>query len=128
MLRNTMTDIAELANTDAVADLWRGICWLCRWLFVNECATATTLLSMSFSINTIFTGLSLTRFNISHCLGIIILPDKIHIGYPPSTLTVTDYKRFFIMSRCNGEPLISDLVNYFFLLFYHGCDNLQSLR
>ena len=60
-----MFDIAVLANTDAVAHLWHGIHRFCKWLFVDECTTATTLLSMSFSINTIFTGLSLTRFNIS---------------------------------------------------------------
>ena len=35
-----------------------------RWLFLDECETATTLLSMSFAINSIFTGLSFSSFNI----------------------------------------------------------------
>lgn len=58
------TSVILSALMDAVAWLWRGILLPFRWLFISECATATSLLSLSFAINSIFTGLSLSRFNL----------------------------------------------------------------
>lgn len=49
--------------------LWLSVCQglhiLRSWFFVEECNGATTLLSISFATNTLFTGLSLSRFNFS---------------------------------------------------------------
>lgn len=42
-----------------------SIAFLWKWCFVDECSTATALLSLSFAINSIFAGLSLSRFNIT---------------------------------------------------------------
>ena len=37
---------------------------ICVWLFVAECTTADSLLSLGFAINIAFMGLSLSRFNL----------------------------------------------------------------
>lgn len=45
----------------ALADCLVG---LYKWLLENQCKTADSLLSISFAINTIFTGLSFSRFSL----------------------------------------------------------------
>ena len=42
-----------------------GVGSMCRWLFVTKCTTAAPLLSLSFAINSIYTGISLSRLNLS---------------------------------------------------------------
>ena len=49
---------------DGACGIWNCFGALWRWLFVDKCSTATSLLSLSFAINSIFTGLSLSRFNL----------------------------------------------------------------
>jgi len=43
---------------------WNCIVKALAWLFVNDCSTAESLLSLSFAINSIFTGLAFSRFNL----------------------------------------------------------------
>ena len=43
-----------------------GVGSMCRWLFVTKCTTAAPLLSLSFAINSIYTGISLSRFNLAN--------------------------------------------------------------
>lgn len=50
-----------MAGVDAV---WHFLAFLWDWLFVDECSTATSLLSLSFSVNSVFAGLSLSRFDL----------------------------------------------------------------
>lgn len=48
---------------DVVAWTWHVILSFYKWLLVDACKTSAPLLSLSFAINSIFTGLSLSRFN-----------------------------------------------------------------
>ena len=47
-----------------IVAVWHWVCGILRWLFVDECSTATSLLSLSFSVNSVFAGLSLSRFDL----------------------------------------------------------------
>ena len=59
MISNAGLDIAM----DVVAWTWHVILSFLRWLFADDCKTSAPLLSLSFAINSTFTGLALSRFN-----------------------------------------------------------------
>lgn len=59
MISDAVLDVAM----DVVVWTWHVILSFFKWLLVDACKTSAPLLSLSFAINSIFTGLSLSRFN-----------------------------------------------------------------